>query len=49
MQLHENVFLFYRAVMRVSTTGGSAGPVGPPGFGRLNDIKVHKNGVGPSG
>lgn len=37
------------AVMRVSITGGSAQPVGPPGFGQLNDIHVHKTGYGLSG
>ena len=35
--------------MRVSITGGSAQPVGPPGFGQLNDIHVHKTGYGLSG
>ena len=38
--------------MRASVLGGTgtaAEPVGPPGFGRLNDIHVHKNGYGVSG
>ena len=35
--------------MRVSINGGTAQPVGPPGFGRLNDIHAHKTGFGPSG
>ena len=44
------VILFvFRAVMRVSINGGTAQSVGPPGFGRLNDIHVHKTGFGPSG
>ena len=35
--------------MRLSTYGGIAEPVGPPGFGRLNDITAYHSGYGPSG
>ena len=35
--------------MKTPASGGSSIPIGPPAFGRLNDIHIHKNGVGPSG
>ncbi|KAK3600150.1 hypothetical protein CHS0354_012273 [Potamilus streckersoni] len=47
-------FLYYTdwmkgSVMRINTDGSGLIPVGPPTFGRLNDIHVHKNGFGPQG
>ncbi|XP_053380060.1 deleted in malignant brain tumors 1 protein-like [Mercenaria mercenaria] len=36
-------------VMSLPTSGGSSTRFGPPGFRRLNDIHVHKNGYNPSG
>ncbi|KAL4219354.1 scavenger receptor [Mactra antiquata] len=39
-----------RTVMSIPTSGASvATKVGPPGFGRVNDIHVHKNGYIPTG
>ncbi|KAJ8300514.1 hypothetical protein KUTeg_022033 [Tegillarca granosa] len=35
-----------RSVMRLNTDGSGLTPEGPPSFGRLNDIHMHKNGVG---
>ena len=35
--------------MKVPVTGGVSQAIGPPGFGRLNDIHVHKDGAGPLG
>jgi len=32
--------------MRLNTDGTGLQSVGPPSFGRLNDIHVHKNGYG---
>lgn len=35
--------------MKVPVAGGTPVPVGPPGFGRLNDIHVHKSNTGSPG
>ena len=35
--------------MKTTTAGGAPQNIGPPAFGRLNDIHIHKNGVGPAG
>ena len=35
--------------MKTTTSGGAPQNIGPPAFGRLNDIHIHKNGVGPAG
>ena len=40
---------FCSTVMKVPLTGGVSQAIGPPGFGRLNDIHVHKDGTGPLG
>ena len=44
-----SIYLCYSTAMKVPVSGGAAEPVGPPGFGRLNDIHVHKDGSGPLG
>lgn len=36
-------------IMSVPTSGGTSTRYGPPGFLKLNDIHLHKNGYNPSG
>ena len=35
--------------MKIPAAGGTPVSVGPPGFGRLNDIHVHKSNPGSPG